>query len=157
MGDKLEVGGDVDAYCTRCKMDLAHTIVAMVGRDPVQVKCNTCDAFHKYRPPKSERGRRKAGSARSSRRRSTRSTGGRRSTRAAPSAEEAEGSWLDALSARAQAEPRRYDVRETFTEDDVIEHPKFGKGAVVKVLPPNRMRVLFSDEERVLVMNHGRR
>ena len=27
-----KVGGEVDAFCTRCKMALAHTILAMVGQ-----------------------------------------------------------------------------------------------------------------------------
>ena len=27
------VGGEVDASCTRCKMELAHTILAMVGHE----------------------------------------------------------------------------------------------------------------------------
>src|SRR5207302_3841179 len=43
------VGGDVDAFCTRCKMELGHTILAMVGARPVRVRCNTCGGEHNYR------------------------------------------------------------------------------------------------------------
>jgi len=45
----LKVGGEVDAVCGRCKMTLAHTILAMVGTKPVRVQCNTCGAQHGYR------------------------------------------------------------------------------------------------------------
>ena len=31
MATALKVGGDVDAWCTRCKMNLGHTVLAMVG------------------------------------------------------------------------------------------------------------------------------
>ena len=34
------VGGEVDATCTRCKMELAHTILAMVGPKIIRVRCN---------------------------------------------------------------------------------------------------------------------
>ena len=46
-----KVGGEVDAFCTRCKMDLAHTILAMVGTKPVRVRCNTCGGDHAFRGP----------------------------------------------------------------------------------------------------------
>ena len=44
-----KVGGEVDAFCTRCKMTLAHTILAMVGTKIARVKCNTCGGDHAYR------------------------------------------------------------------------------------------------------------
>src|SRR5262245_65118967 len=44
-----KVGGEVDAFCTRCKMTLAHTILAMVGQTIARVQCNTCGGQHAYR------------------------------------------------------------------------------------------------------------
>jgi hypothetical protein len=43
------VGGEVDASCTRCRMELAHTILAMVGTKVARVRCNTCGSDHVYR------------------------------------------------------------------------------------------------------------
>ena len=43
------VGGEVDATCTRCRMELAHTILAMVGQKIARVRCNTCGSDHVYR------------------------------------------------------------------------------------------------------------
>ena len=52
---KPKVGGDVDAYCTKCRMDLSHRVIAMVANEPKRVKCLTCDGEHNYRKPMSER------------------------------------------------------------------------------------------------------
>ena len=49
---KLAVGSDVDAYCTKCKMVLTHTVVAMQGLKPRRVKCNTCSGDHNFRATK---------------------------------------------------------------------------------------------------------
>ena len=43
------VGGEVVAFCTKCRMDLAHTIIAMDGTKPARVQCNTCNGQHNYR------------------------------------------------------------------------------------------------------------
>src|SRR2546430_15525379 len=49
MATALRVGGDIDAWCTRCKMNLGHTILAMVGTRPARVRCNTCQGEHNFR------------------------------------------------------------------------------------------------------------
>ena len=42
-------GDDVDAYCTRCKMDLTHTILLMADEvTPERVRCNTCGSEHRF-------------------------------------------------------------------------------------------------------------
>ncbi len=47
---KLSAGSEIDAWCTRCRMDLGHRIVAMVGTAPKRVICLTCGSVHNYRP-----------------------------------------------------------------------------------------------------------
>ena len=49
---KTAVGSDVEAYCTKCKMVLAHAVVAMEGTKPRRVRCNTCNGEHNYRAAK---------------------------------------------------------------------------------------------------------
>ena len=49
------VGKDVRGYCSRCKMNLAHTIVTLSGESkPDRVQCNTCKSERTYRAPKEE-------------------------------------------------------------------------------------------------------
>src|SRR5213592_3205939 len=45
----LKPGGNVDSWCGKCKLVLAHTIEAMVGEKPARVHCNTCNAQHTYK------------------------------------------------------------------------------------------------------------
>ena len=45
----LKVGGDVDSWCTKCRMMLTHRIVAMVGPKPARVECETCHSQHNWR------------------------------------------------------------------------------------------------------------
>ena len=57
-------GDDVDAYCTRCKRDFTHTILAMANEEtPERVRCNTCGSEHRYIPERSGGGVRVARSA----------------------------------------------------------------------------------------------
>jgi hypothetical protein len=168
MGEAYKVGKDCDAYCTRCKMDLGHTIVAMVDGMPVQVKCDTCHSFHKYRRPKNA-----PKPARPARRRAAEPAGDREAiarTAAAkhpPGAGQAEVAragresrreatvlfdrWQGLVGRREVSDSRRYQVREAFGAEELIDHPKFGLGVVIDAPLAGRIRVLFQDGERVLV------
>jgi len=46
----MRVGDYIDAYCSRCKRVMDHTIVAMEGTDVSRVRCRTCDYEHTFRP-----------------------------------------------------------------------------------------------------------
>src|SRR3989338_6304790 len=49
---KLKVGGYMKYYCSRCKLELGHTVVAMINNQPARVKCDTCKTEHNYRVKK---------------------------------------------------------------------------------------------------------
>ena len=44
------IGENIDAYCLKCKLLVAHVIMLKVDGAVSKVKCNTCGAQHKYRP-----------------------------------------------------------------------------------------------------------
>jgi len=132
-----KVGGEVDAFCTRCELTLAHTIHAMVGGKPVKVECNTCHAVHRYRAPAG------AGAARSR-------TPAERTGRQRPKAI----AFDELLASRRTEAARPYSPRQTFAVDDVVDHPTFGRGFVSAVRNPGKIEVTFRSEVRVLV--HGR-
>ena len=50
----LTAGSEIDAWCTKCRMDLMHRIVAMVQSAPKRVICLTCNSEHNYRAPRTE-------------------------------------------------------------------------------------------------------
>src|SRR5512146_3137920 len=109
----LKVGGEVDGYCTRCEMTLAHTVIAMVEGRPVKVECNTCHGVHRFRGDA-------PGSAAS------------RPGRTSPARPARERpvtiSFDEVLRGKNLAAARPYSARTTYLLDDVLEHPTFGLG-----------------------------
>ena len=63
--------------------------------------------------------------------------------------------WAELMAkADAGSVPRRpYNMRELFEVGQVVDHSKFGAG-VVEALVDRKIRVVFSDGERLLI--HGR-
>lgn len=129
-----KVGGEVDAFCTKCKMVLAHTILAMVESRPVRVQCNTCRGQHAYR---SEAG-------------TTRSPAAPR----APMPRKEVISFDTRLSERDPATAKKYSPKETFAVDDLMSHPTFGMGFVIAVRS-DKVDVAFKAFEKTLVHARG--
>jgi len=137
----LKVGGEVDSFCTRCQMTLAHTIHAMVDRRPIKVECNTCHAVHRFRGdlPASASSASKAPRSASSR----------------PARERPVTiSFEQVLRGKNLAMSQRYSPRTTYQIDQVIEHPTFGMGWVSAVRDATKIEVTFRTDVKVLV--HGK-
>ena len=144
-----KVGGDVDFRCTKCKMELAHTILAMVKGAPAKVRCNTCHTDRKYR------GAGKSDKATTTRTRSAGTTTKKAKAVSKPSGYENQEKWL-ALMGKADAdgsEFAEYNMRGSFEKDQCILHSKFGKGFILGTIG-NKIRVCFRDDEKFLI--HGR-
>lgn len=149
-----KTGGEVDSWCTKCKLVLNHRVIAMVGGTPVRVECSTCNSHHNFRPrAPGDKADKTPGVARAGG--SSSSAAGPRSTRAsATKAQQAlldrERSWEKAIAGKAVNEFRNYRVDETFSEGDLIRHKKFGDGVVTRIIDPKKVEVLFKDEPRTL-------
>ena len=159
MTKSLKTGGEVDSYCTKCKMVLNHRIIAMVGNTPVRVECSTCSSHHNFRPRMpgekavKERGVAPARPATASRSSSSgRPAGGVRA--AAVRAEEErlgrERFWEKAVSGKTPSEFRPYGVSEIFAEGDLVRHSKFGDGIVTRILDARKVEILFREEPKTL-------
>ena len=61
--------------------------------------------------------------------------------------------WNALQSQAGDAKPRKYKLAEEYTENDVIEHPKFGTGYVVEILSSTKISVLFEDGVKKLAHN----
>lgn len=141
----IRTGGEIDAFCTKCDLNLAHTIIAMVGPKVVKVKCNTCGNDHQYR---GEQPLVKAQSfANPKKRASSSPTGGAKVSRAAVA-------WEDKFKGKDLSRARKFSVKDTYAVDDVIDHPTFGLGLVVAVRG-DKVDVSFKQEEKVLVHGKG--
>lgn len=152
MSKPLKTGGEVDSWCTKCKLVLNHRIIAMVGGTPVRVECSTCASHHNFRPRAPGD---KAPSAVRSGSSSASSSAGPRATRSSVTKAqqallEREKSWEKAIAGKAVSEFRNYRVDQTFAEGDLIRHKKFGDGVVTRILDPKKVEILFKDEPRTL-------
>lgn len=137
MNNSYSAGGYIDAWCTKCKLELGHTIIAIVDNLPKKVKCNTCNAQHNFRAKPSERSRTKSKS----------------STRKTRSKETTYEEYLSRLRGGDPANSRKYNTKGNFEKDEIIDHLSFGIGIVLSVIQVNKIRILFKDGPRLLVQN----
>jgi hypothetical protein len=147
---KTTAGSEVDSYCTKCKMDLNHRIVAMEGERIARVECLTCRGQHNYRTPKSS-------AASTTRRRAAGSTAnkpaGARRTRI--SAEEQNRQvWESAIVGKSPTDFVAYNIKQVFAQGQLVRHKKFGDGIVHQLKEDGKVAVLFQEGEKVLI--HGR-
>ena len=143
---KIAVGSDVEAYCTKCKMVLAHAVVAMEGAKPRRVRCNTCNGEHNYRAtkPVAKTAAKKAGKAEKPEKGTAKKRVATKKTRQ---------SWEEVMQ-EAKAKPhKKYSMSGSFGEGDWIEHATFGLGCVQSFIAPNKITVRFADSTRMLVCN----
>ena len=152
MSPKLHAGGEVDSFCTKCRLVLNHRIIAMVGSAPKKVECSTCNSHHNYRAyAPGEKPVSTAGGARASTAgaapRAPRVSG---HMRAAAAEREREQTWEKAIAGRAVTDFRVYRVSLAFQAGDLVRHTKFGDGVVARVIDPSKVEILFKDGSKTL-------
>jgi hypothetical protein len=136
----VKVGGEVDAFCTKCQLTLAHTVHAVVSGRPVKVECNTCHGVHRYRDPPGRAAALGSG-------------GGPRPARPARERAPAVG-FEDLLAAKDVSGAQPYSPKRTYAVNDVIDHAMFGRGFVSAIRDAGKIEVTFRSDVKVLV--HGR-
>jgi hypothetical protein len=63
--------------------------------------------------------------------------------------------WATLRSQSNGVKPRKYSLKDEFTVNDVIKHPKFGEGYVVEILTSSKIGVLFEDGVKRLAHNRS--
>src|SRR5215475_5538721 len=102
------IGKDVDSWCTRCRMMLAHTVEAVVNGRITRVHCNTCGGQHAHRASPPGQG-----------------TGSRARASRAEAAKPVRD-YAALLRSRDPAMARAYATTERFKDGELIRHPTFG-------------------------------
>lgn len=162
----FKVGEDIDAWCTKCREDTIHVVVALKpgNAGPKRVECKSCHGQHMYHAPKlpsrSAPQTQPAVVNRSAAARNPPPPKPPKAPRpaAAPAAAPLAGvrEWsrrMEELASRADLEIRPYSMRDRFAPGDPVSHPKFGKGIVVEVLEAKKCAILFEEGRKVLAMN----
>jgi len=139
------VGKNIDAFCSKCQLMLAHIVLFEVAGVVHGVKCKTCGAEHRYHGPKPGRQRDIAAE--------------RRSTHSAPRAPRppvrpADTRLWEQRNAAAPPDAVAWDYKltERYEKGDMISHPQFGKG-FVEAITADRMEVLFREGRKAMAMN----
>ena len=131
MPETHSAGETIASFCTKCKLGLDHTIVALKGATIAKVKCKTCGSTHKFRDP--------ADAPKTKTPRANKSNGTKSS---------AEDRW-EAGMAEGKGKARDYSMAAKYRVGDIVDHDHFGKG-VVRKLYMNKCDVLFKDKERLM-------
>jgi len=134
-------GGNIDSWCGKCKLMLAHTIEAMVGDKPARVHCNTCGSQHSYKPNP-------AGTTRKS------ASGDASGTERRPPTRGRASKYQSFFNARGTADAKVYSPKDRYEEGDVLDHPTFGRGVATSVKDATKIEVLFEIGSKTLI--HGR-
>jgi hypothetical protein len=137
MATAARTGNEVDAFCNKCKMTLAHTVLAMVGDKIARVQCNTCGSQHAYRGKSAPAPRRAAGASRTA-------------AGAAVSPSRQTITFEQLLAGRDASSARRYSPKDTYAKDEIVDHPSFGYGIVMGVRS-DKVDVLFKSFEKTLI------
>ena len=148
--NSIRTGGEIDAYCGKCLLNLAHTIIAMVGPKVVKVRCNTCGGEHQYRGVQPLV---KAVSFAAPKKAKSTSSGSSSSSSSKTKAPVVIVSWEEQFRGKDITKAKKYSPRETFAVDDVVDHPTFGLG-IVRAIRDGKVEVGFKQEDKVLV--HGK-
>jgi hypothetical protein len=149
----LSAGSEIDAWCTRCRMDLGHRIVALVAGAPKRVVCQTCGGEHTYRAPHNSapaagvfvRGKQAAtaGEKRPP-------PAGVRAAQRARVEQERYDAWAKRTLGRTVDAFKHYSMELTLSTGELVLHPKFGEGYVELVREDGKVSVMFRDCARTL-------
>ncbi len=155
---KPKTGGEIDAFCTKCKLDLTHRIIAMVGDAVKKVECKTCMSHHLYRRPKTERDAAQARMAKRAEDRKVAATGGggtkaERVARAEKAEREQTSTWEHAIAGKPTTAFVAYRISLAFGQGDLIRHSKFGDGVVARIIDQTKVEILFKDGPRTMAQN----
>lgn len=147
----LTAGSEIDAWCTKCRMDLGHRIVALVQGVPKRVVCLTCGSQHNYRAPRvikpaagvfvRNRAEPKETKAQSA---------GARVAQKARTENERYEKWAQKTLGQAVDAFTRYGMDQRFAEGQLVIHSKFGEGYVDKVLDAGKVSIMFRDGAKTL-------
>ena len=138
----LAVGKELVSYCTRCKMDLGHTIMSMTGGLPTRVICRTCKSEHNFKAKKGVK-EPKAAASGEPKVKAPRKT---KADKVVP----VELEWMKQINSSSRP-VRPYAANEGFKLGDRVAHPSFGEGVVQKLIYPNKMEIIFRMDIKVLI------
>jgi protein-arginine kinase activator protein McsA len=141
MSDKMyQVGEEIEALCKTCKDATVHVIEIIKGDQVTKVMCKSCLSSHRFRKPEEVLIAKKQAKKKEAKKPMSPATKSQRK-------------WSRLISKSENESPKTYQMNETYAQNDVIEHTKFGTGVVVTVIDPSKISVVFEEGEKTLIQN----
>ena len=140
----MAVGQEIVCFCSSCKIELKHVIVAHKSGNsgPIaKVRCNTCMKIHAYRASPTEKAAAEAKARKSN----------KAPAKVKPQIIPVEVEWREQLSKAEGTASKPYAPTKEYKAGDVIEHPTFGCGIVRTIKDGNKFEVLFQRDVKTLV------
>ena len=134
--DVDEVGSDVEAYCPKCRADTTHVVISKYEDEIRRVQCNPCGDVHSFRKPRGEAEDDMPEPVAARKRALLKKL-----------------TWEEFFAKHGERNAKPYEFRESYRENVIVFHPKFGKGYVSEVVSESKVEVTFADARRILVHN----
>lgn len=126
-------------FCKKCDSDKLHRVLTHVDLTSAKIECEICKKKTTFN----------LGETKATRREKKSSTKG--ASAASSKIASLELLWKNTCE-RITAPAQNYQIRIRFEKDMLIQHPKFGLGAIMSATN-DRVQALFQDGERTLIHN----
>lgn len=149
-------GSEIDAWCTSCRADKTHRIIAVINGNPKKVECLSCKGHHLYRATSAQK-EAAAAHKRASRGDAAPSTRASRASMPASRKKEEDlvATWEKAIAGQPFESFKPYRIDRTFAKGELVRHTKFGDGVVTTILDANKCEVLFREGMKTLAQSVG--
>jgi protein-arginine kinase activator protein McsA len=136
---KYQVGDEIEALCRTCKDATVHVIEIIKSDKVIKVMCKSCLSSHRFRKPEEVLIAKQAKK--------------KEAKKPMSPATKSQRKWSRLIAKSENELPKTYQMNETYDQNDVIEHNKFGTGVVVTVIDPSKISVVFEEGEKTLIQN----
>lgn len=118
--------------CKKCGVERYHVVLAHTNATSAKIECEVCHAKRQFKLPSKQAKKRSA---------------------VKPSAKKiALSRWDEVKDRVSEGSKVAYNMKQKFSKDTTLQHPKFGLGLIVGVTPQS-IEVVFEDTTRSLVHN----
>ena len=137
MSEKLEelpeVAKNIFVMCKKCEKDRYHKVIAHKTKTSAKIECEVCKSKKSYSIKK-------------------KSTAAKKKTTTRKRKKSTASRWADVVLRLESETPEKYTIKGKFSDESLIQHPKFGEGLVLES-QSDRIIVLFSEGEKTLMHN----
>lgn len=143
-----DVAKSIFIFCKKCDVDRFQKVLAHKTPVSASVQCEVCKAKSTFRLPAAKAATKAAAIKRLS------GAAAKRKEASAAAKKSAHLTEFQTMAQAAEDKAQGYQMKNKFSTNQPIQHPKFGMG-YVKTALADKIEVVFEDEIRMLVHNRS--